>query len=492
MRHASWFLLLGGCGLLQKCGDKFVDDLNEILDPLTNPVVIQGVVLTFDQPSDPLLRDVLESSVIDAGVQAEIYLGNASSAGNLDDSMLPGATVSLVASSTVPALEDPERPGIYNVTPSSGLFWEEGAIWSVEAKVKGQGAASRLAVELPPSANVVVPELHEANTPMTLDFSGQGFQSALAFVFAIDGTITYSNNPQTAEEAFGLASRTTDITNFEIPAEAFPDDNLYLVAVGGMRHSQDLQAKNVNQVISNLMAGRMQLFPVVIGSSVLAQGTLLDVELRVDPAFASVLERADILPGTTATVFVADAADRDGTLEEAAVEDALVFVNGDERVQAENLGEGNYVVPAGELSWQVDEEWTVEVIAGATDGVLRGTLPEGMVLVPPLQHRANTPVPFDLTGRPYDAVFFVVVDEDGETTWSNEPTTAEEYAALLTDPPPMGPTEVPGSAFPRPGVYAMGIGGLRFADPATFDGLATDASGLMAGRMVFHPMTVTP
>jgi len=198
------------------------------------------------------------------------------------------------------------------------------------------------------------------------------------------------------------------------------------------------------------------------------------------------LSEAPVQEGTALTVMLADAANV-SDLDTVPVEGADVSCNG---ADATEIDMGVYAIEPGQLTWVDGATWDLDVRIG--DGVATAelTLPPASTWLPPASHAPATDLVVDLTGQEYDSVFVIVIDQDGNLTYSNEPDTAREVydfthgAAELT-------VTVPGAeAFPTAGVYMIGVAGMRHTHAADLDEMNTALSTLLAGKMIVHPLTV--
>ncbi len=238
-------LPLMGCDIFKKVKDT--------VEGATNPLVVEGMVLGVEANEDTDSFD-LSDTPYGEGTSLTSFLAEADSVANLSEAPVAGASLMLegvAATETV--------AGSYNIAPGT-LEYVEGAEWVLEATIEDE--LSTVTLALPPESGVAVPEVHDADTAMTLDFSGEGVHAALIVVMSTDGEVTWSNQPSTITEFYDFSHGADTATTVEIPAEAFPSEALYAVGVAGMMHTTADSFDNVNTVLSSVVAGKMVFSPV--------------------------------------------------------------------------------------------------------------------------------------------------------------------------------------------------------------------------------------
>ena len=161
--------------------------------------------------------------------------------------------------------------GKYELTADDGLEYVSGEEISLTSTYGDLDRA--LSVDVPPAANLDISPEHSTGTPMAIDLSGQGFDTALAIVMDVEtGEITWSNEPQDISELYdmthpdglslGEADDTDDTLIIEVPAKAFAAESYYLVGVAGMVVSSPDSFDNVNTALSTVMAGKIRFADV--------------------------------------------------------------------------------------------------------------------------------------------------------------------------------------------------------------------------------------
>jgi hypothetical protein len=221
-----------------------------------------------------------------------------------------------------------------------------------------------------------------------------------------------------------------------------------------------------------------------------AEAIVLGVEA---PEFDGVdLEAVGLAEGTGGTIFLADAAGVQD-LANAPIDGADVRVRaaGAGDGIATGAGAGLYVLAPGQISYAAGASWQLLVDDG--DGGALGTatlaLPPTAELSLPTEHTAGSPLTVDLTGRGFNSVLVVVIAGDSQqTTYSNEPKDIRAIYDFTHGDDEVTTHEIPGSAFPAAGVYAVGVAGMLNASMDDFDQMNTALSAMVGGQMRFYPV----
>ena len=228
--------------------------VQEAFEGFSEPTVVQALILAVAEPESEAVD--LSVSEFQPGTGATVFLANASDAQNIEEAPIEGATVSV---HEIAAIE--QGDGAYVIDPGT-LEYAAGATWAVTAEVgEGSGKAS---VVLPNAAAVTLPEQHTAGQDLLVDVAGQGFHAALVVVFDVaTGAVTWSNEPQDAQELYDFTHGSADVESVTIPgAAAFPAESAYAVGVAGMMHGDAESIEGFNTLLSTAMAGQMKMYPV--------------------------------------------------------------------------------------------------------------------------------------------------------------------------------------------------------------------------------------
>jgi hypothetical protein len=475
-------LAMSGCGLFRA-----VEELRDNIQNITNPLIAQGVILDLEMPDDPLLAAAVSDAGLQAGLTATVFVTEGLTVDDLDQA-LNNAKVSIEG---VRATQG--DAGVFSIWPLDGLNYQVGARWVLDVVRTDSASEGSMAITLPAAAPVVIPSEHVPGKPMVLDFKGLGYDSVLAYVFDVDGRTTWTNQPESGLEVFDLTQSTEAVKSLEIPGTAFPEDSIYAVAVAGMLHSDGTGIEGLNTLLSNLMAGQMQIYPVFTSPGLTTVGQILEIPEPDDPVLQEALARAELLPGTEATFFLADALLGAPSLEDAALPGGAVTLLTSQAFPTVDEGDGYYTLLADEgPPWVTGATWSVEVSHGPESGTLQVMLPGAPELILPPQHQANTALVVDLTGLDVDSAVVIVVSDAGDIVFSNEPQTVDEFAEVAARPDLPDAVTIPADVFAEPGLYGVALAAYDHAPPDDFSGVNPELSALMAGRMTVMPLPVTP
>jgi hypothetical protein len=245
--------LMVGCGVKDK-----IEDLKEELDSLTNRFVISTIYIGTEEFTD----DRVDLSSIEEmrGTQVAVYLAEVTDIDNVDP--VEGASIVVSTDGGTSADIQEESSGLYAGNQDDGLDYQENELVTVTADDGDTHSVSTIAPEAP---EYDLPDEHGLGEELTIDISGQGFDSALTFVayFGLDGVgeLVYSNEPRSFKELYNFAY--PDEANTEvsvtIPADAFEQEGLYVIGLGGVVGAEKDDMDNVNTIFSSLLATKMAL-----------------------------------------------------------------------------------------------------------------------------------------------------------------------------------------------------------------------------------------
>jgi len=237
---------MGACDLFE--------NVKDTVEGLTDPLVVQSVVMGVE--AEGVDESTLDELNIDSGVAASVFLADAKSASDLENAPITGAIVNMNNADVAET-----GNGSYNLEPGV-LNYTVGATWNMEATV-GQEVADA-SFSLPQAPEVSVPTLHTANQPLTLSLEGQGFDMVVGLVAEIaSGEVTWSNEPEDIRDVYDLASGSANEA-LEIPGTAFPSTGAYVIGIAGLTKSKAAQMDNMNTALSNVVAGKMKLYPTAV------------------------------------------------------------------------------------------------------------------------------------------------------------------------------------------------------------------------------------
>lgn len=254
-------------GLLSLIGCDAFNKVKTTIDGLLDPVVAQGLVLGVEPPDSSLLDGVISGGQFDAGTTATLFIADAKEVRDIENAPIAGAEVTLRASGADVVLGEIDV-GTYSLDPTDaeGVVYTGGETWTLTVKranPDGTPAVSQATLELPASADFSdqIPEQHTENTPITLDFTGLGFSSALVVVLDENGDVTFSNEPGTIKEFYDFTHSNNALTTVEIPGSAFGADAVHAVGVAGLVNTDAQDLEEMNTALSTVVYGKMNFYP---------------------------------------------------------------------------------------------------------------------------------------------------------------------------------------------------------------------------------------
>lgn len=230
---------------------------------------------------------------------------------------------------------------------------------------------------------------------------------------------------------------------------------------------------------------------------IVTQGLVLGVEAPDSSLIDGLIDTSTFESGTTVTLFMADARDVQD-LENAPITGADVRLTGpgvDETVA--ELDSGTYALtPAdAEIPYVAGDEWTLTVDREAQDGTVYTS--SAALLLPedtdfstqiPEQHTAGEAITLDFTGLSYTSALIVVLDDNGDIAYSNEPEDIREFYDFTHSNDALETLEIPGDTFAADTIYAVGVAGLNNTDANDLTEMNTALSTVLFGKMNFYPV----
>jgi len=237
------------------------------IDDYFSTVAAEALFLGLD---DPAAAEALGlSAELATGASATAFLARARSLSSVSENLFSDAD-SVSMADGVSSVELPSRGnGLYSVDSSEApeLAYVIGRSYALEVYEDGRLYSAEMLAPPPPSlAGLPDAEAGATHTSQTaLDLSmGQQFDNYLAVVVDETGTITYSNEPQTAAEYLEWIGGSDVFNNITIPASAFPAPSSgYVVGVAGIRRASDSAFDNFNPLVSNLAMGSLAVSAVI-------------------------------------------------------------------------------------------------------------------------------------------------------------------------------------------------------------------------------------
>jgi hypothetical protein len=471
MRCLSALFLLSACSPVTRIGDKIIG--------LTNPVLVGGLVIGTKPPADPALRAALEANGVMDFTEVRLVVADALALQDIEQALVTDAALTVRAPD--PFVMTAGDDGWYGLSRAAAPPYSPGASWTLEADLPDRVLPGTVQVELPEAAVVALDAEHEPGADLVFDLTGQGFDYAYATVFDWRGEEVYSSAPVGNDEIVDLVLPSSDqVERVVIPGDVFQDEDLYIVGMAGMRRAPAETVEGLNEALTAVFAGRLELFPMVAGSRIASTALFFSMEAP-EPALGALLDDAGVGTGGFVEVFVADL-----LALGAGVPGASLTLDGD---PVADLGDGRYRLDgfdgiAGDQPFlRVDTD-----VAQA--GVLQPTVPLAVAPDVPSTAVFGQGLSVSLPGGPYQAGFGLVVGADG-LTWSNLPETPDAWRFVLEREGDVSALRLPASAFPSPGVYAVGIAPVLSVPGAVID-LNPTFSAALVGSMSFHTVLVTP
>ncbi|MED5372669.1 MAG: hypothetical protein VX899_16755 [Myxococcota bacterium] len=235
------------------------NDVQDTLDGLTNPLVVQGIVLGVAEPESDQID--LSGTDFAQGTAVTIFAADAASVSEIENAPVTGADASFkIGQQAAVTLEAGAAPGAYKAV-GDGLEYVAGALGELSFAV-GDGA-SGAQVTLPPAVDVLLPPQHDGSD-LTVDLSEQSYDQVLVVVFDLSTQeITYSNEPKDIAELYEYSTAEGAGDSVVIPgAEAFPGESIYAVGIAGMVKGDSSSFSSMNTALSSLQAGQLVFQPV--------------------------------------------------------------------------------------------------------------------------------------------------------------------------------------------------------------------------------------
>ena len=233
---------------------------------------------------------------------------------------------------------------------------------------------------------------------------------------------------------------------------------------------------------------------------VVVQGVVLGIEPPQSQDLQDLLDQSEFQSGTTATIFMADATEV-SEIENAPIAGATVSLLGTGAgVTLTEIDAGVYSLAPGAdpLEYASGETWELESVRGSGDSQQVST---AQVRLPaavdfsneiPEQHEVSVAIDLDFTGQPYDSALIVVLDDEGNVTYSNEPQTIREVYEFTQGSTELGVITIPATAFPDEGIFMVGVAGMVNTDAADLDEMNTGLSSVISGLMRTYAVSTLP
>jgi len=243
--------LLTGCGQLE--------DVKETLEGLTDPLVVEAVLIGAMEPESDLI-DLSDTDFAD-GTSIKVFVADATSIDDLEAGALDGVTVDVKSASLGTLPLDAVGGGLYTANGQDGL--EYFAAEEFVISVTNGEELHKVAVTAPMPVDIDVPEQHTVGENLLIDLTEFDYDAVLVAVLDVmSGEITYSNEPDGIQEMYDFTHSGSNVKRHEIPGNAFATTSVYAVGVAGMRNATTDDYIDMNTALSSYMVGQMRFFPV--------------------------------------------------------------------------------------------------------------------------------------------------------------------------------------------------------------------------------------
>jgi hypothetical protein len=236
--------------------------VSDAVSALADPLVAQAVVLGFEDPEAKELQILVDAGILTPGVTVNVYAANAANAANIANAPLNGARVVLETEDD--AYGAPRvGEGSYTIDPTDQIEYVDEEEWTIWIDA-GREKASWIDVILPPAADLGLPRRHGEGNDLEIDLTGQGYNSAVVWVYDDRGLPTWANYPENITEVYNQSLATAPLDLLTIPGSAFPDVGMYTISFGAMVHNSDAQLSDLNKLLSRGMSGKVEFYTLEV------------------------------------------------------------------------------------------------------------------------------------------------------------------------------------------------------------------------------------
>ena len=235
--------------MMTGCAD--FNKLKNSVDELTNPLVMVGVYVGIEQPTDPNMN--MDGTEFAATAFVTTVLADAAAVGDMADNPVGGAAATLRSDTngTVDLVEG--EAGDYQATSDNGLTYTPGEAVKISVEWDGEHTAD---IDSPKPAEFSVPQEHEVGEGIVVDLSDQDYDSAFVVVYdLINQEITFDNRPTDIVAIYDWTHGVGTV-RVEIPGGAFGSESSYGLGVAGLKHSDSTDFTDTNTLLSTFASGK--------------------------------------------------------------------------------------------------------------------------------------------------------------------------------------------------------------------------------------------
>jgi hypothetical protein len=244
-------LPLVGCGK--------IEEIQDVIDGLTNPLVSESLLIGVLPPDSDQID--LSGTPFEDGTALEVFLADAASLDDLEQSPLDGAVVTVKSPGNGTLELVAGGNGVYSLNGTQGLEYEAGLDFILTATLSD--VAHRVAVTAPHAPDLDLAAQHPVGEPLLIDLSEYDYDNVLVVVFdAQSGEVSYTNRPEDIVEVYEYTHGEGQEDRHEIPGSAFPRASAYAVGVAGMRNATEDDFESMNTALSSCLMGQMRFWAV--------------------------------------------------------------------------------------------------------------------------------------------------------------------------------------------------------------------------------------
>jgi hypothetical protein len=258
---AMLLFALAGCDIID-----LVTNVQETVDDLTNPVIIQATFIGVGDAPEGF--EFPEDSNIGPLVTA--LLADTEASSDLAEAPVEGATASIKIGSNgavtlSEASEEGDPPG-YSAGAEEGLTYEVGQ--SALLKIETETIKASATWIMPDGLDFDVPCRLSSQQDLTIVMDSTDYHSPLVTVIDQDGTITWTNLPADIDAAVDWVI-SGGFSSVAIPgADAFAADGPYIIGIAPVQRALPEAFEGVNISLSAYMVGQMRFWSTYAGEVV--------------------------------------------------------------------------------------------------------------------------------------------------------------------------------------------------------------------------------
>ena len=193
-----------------------------------------------------------------------LYLAAADISNELSANPISRADVFFSAGTIEGAILESAELGAYVATSENGLLYTEGEwqLWILPMR------KSRInSVFVPYAPDFTMPTSHTLGTNVTIGNRTRILWTIVVVIRADTGEVTYEKRPTDVESLYEfahpngvtLSEDVEYVTTVEIPAQSFPNNYIYVVAMAGIRSSGPSEMIDVNPLLSSFISGKFNI-----------------------------------------------------------------------------------------------------------------------------------------------------------------------------------------------------------------------------------------